>query len=218
ARGHRAELGRGPRGRESPARVRRPPARCRPRRHRGRCGEDGDAGDGTHHRGRRRASPRPPGRPAGRGSRHDREVGRSPPGAGGAGGAGPGPPAPGPGGDAEPPRGGGAGGEVGGHGRGGGGGPAAARPTDGRGPTWVLVKGGHLKGAPVDLLFDGYQVRPLTAPRIPTPHTHGTGCTYSAAIAARLAGGATVVEAVTEAKRYVTAAIRQGFALRRALG
>jgi len=95
---------------------------------------------------------------------------------------------------------------------------AAARRIHGLGPTWVLVKGGHLKGAPVDLLFDGREVRPLTAPRIPTPHTHGTGCTYSAAIAARLAGGATVVEAVTEAKRYVTAAIRQGFALGRGVG
>ena len=94
----------------------------------------------------------------------------------------------------------------------------AARRLHGLGPTWVLVKGGHLKGAPVDLLFDGREVRRLTAPRIPTPHTHGTGCTYSAAIAAGLARGATVPEAVAEAKRYVTEAIRQGFALGRGVG
>src|SRR5207247_1203660 len=80
------------------------------------------------------------------------------------------------------------------------------------------VMGGHLQGAPADLLFVGREVRRLTAPRIPTPHTHGTGCTYSAAIAAGLARGATVPEAVAEAKRYVTEAIRQGFALGRGVG
>ncbi|MBI3454876.1 MAG: bifunctional hydroxymethylpyrimidine kinase/phosphomethylpyrimidine kinase [Candidatus Rokubacteria bacterium] len=94
----------------------------------------------------------------------------------------------------------------------------AARRIHALGPAWVLVKGGHLKGDPIDLLFDGRAVTRLTAERVPTPHTHGTGCTYSAAIAAGLARGAAVPEAVAEAKRYVTAAIRGGFALGRGVG
>ncbi len=95
---------------------------------------------------------------------------------------------------------------------------AAARRIHALGPAWVLVKGGHLKGDPVDLLFDGRTVTRLAAERVPTPHTHGTGCTYSAAIAAGLARGAPVPDAVAEAKRYVTAAIRAGFALGRGVG
>jgi hydroxymethylpyrimidine/phosphomethylpyrimidine kinase len=95
---------------------------------------------------------------------------------------------------------------------------AAARKIHALGPRWVLVKGGHLKGEPVDLLFDGTRLERLTAERVPTPHTHGTGCTYSAAIAANLARGAGVPEAVADAKRYVTAAIRGGFALGRGVG
>jgi hydroxymethylpyrimidine/phosphomethylpyrimidine kinase len=95
---------------------------------------------------------------------------------------------------------------------------AAARRIHALGPTWVLVKGGHLKGDPIDLLFDGRAVTALTAERVPTPHTHGTGCTYSAAIAAGLARDATVPDAVAVAKRYVTAAIRAGFPLGRGVG
>ena len=95
---------------------------------------------------------------------------------------------------------------------------AAAARIHAFGPAWVLVKGGHLKGPAVDLLFDGREVRRLVAERIPTPHTHGTGCTYAAAIAAGLARGATVPDAVGAAKRYVTAAIREGFALGRGVG
>jgi hydroxymethylpyrimidine/phosphomethylpyrimidine kinase len=94
----------------------------------------------------------------------------------------------------------------------------AARRIHAQGPAWVLVKGGHLDGDAVDLLYDGRTLERLTAPRIPTPHTHGTGCTYSAAIAAALARGATVPAAVAEAKRYVTAAIRAGFPLGRGVG
>jgi hydroxymethylpyrimidine/phosphomethylpyrimidine kinase len=95
----------------------------------------------------------------------------------------------------------------------------AARRIHALGPAWVLVKGGHLKGdQAVDLLFDGREVTPFAAERVPTPHTHGTGCTYSAAIAAGLARGASVPEAVAEAKRYVTAAIRGGFPTGRGVG
>jgi hydroxymethylpyrimidine/phosphomethylpyrimidine kinase len=95
---------------------------------------------------------------------------------------------------------------------------AAARRIHALGPAWVLVKGGHLKGDPVDLLFDGRTLTTLEASRVVTPHTHGTGCTYSAAIAAGLARGASVPDAVREAKRYVTAAIQAGFALGRGVG
>lgn len=94
----------------------------------------------------------------------------------------------------------------------------AARRIHPLGPTWVLIKGGHLKGDAVDLLFDGHAVTPFRAERVPTPHTHGTGCTYSAAIAAGLARDATVPEAVEAAKRYVTAAIRAGFPVGRGVG
>ncbi len=94
----------------------------------------------------------------------------------------------------------------------------AARRIHRLGPRYVLVKGGHLKGEALDLLFDGRAVTPFRAERVPTPHTHGTGCTYSAAIAAGLARGAAVAEAVGEAKRYVTRAIREGFALGRGVG
>ncbi len=95
---------------------------------------------------------------------------------------------------------------------------AAARRIHALGPAWVLVKGGHLKGAAVDLLFDGHALHRLEAERIATPHTHGTGCTYAAAITAGLARGRSVPDAVAEAKRYVTAAIAAGFALGRGVG
>jgi len=72
----------------------------------------------------------------------------------------------------------------------------------------VLIKGGHSAGDPVDLLFDGAQWREFPAPRIETPHTHGTGCTYSAAIVASLAKGRPMAEAVAIAKRFIHEAIR----------
>ncbi len=79
------------------------------------------------------------------------------------------------------------------------------------GPTWVLVKGGHLPGDPTDLLYDGTTEIRLRGPRIDTPHTHGTGCTLASAIAAHLALGLTVPEAVAAAKDVVTSAIRRGY-------
>lgn len=72
----------------------------------------------------------------------------------------------------------------------------------------VLVKGGHLCGDPVDILFDGTEWSEFPAPRVPTVHTHGTGCTYSAAITAELAKGASLREAVARAKVFITEAIR----------
>ncbi|AXG80520.1 bifunctional hydroxymethylpyrimidine kinase/phosphomethylpyrimidine kinase [Streptomyces paludis] len=86
------------------------------------------------------------------------------------------------------------------------------------GPRWALIKGGHLPGDAVDLLTDGTEEHWLRAPRLDNRHTHGTGCTYASAIAAGLAGGQGVVEAVTAAKEYVTGAIARGFALGGGIG
>lgn len=71
----------------------------------------------------------------------------------------------------------------------------------------VLVKGGHLEGDAIDLLFDGAEWHEFPAPRVPTPHTHGTGCTYSAAITAGLAQGESLAASVARAKRFIHAAI-----------
>ncbi len=94
----------------------------------------------------------------------------------------------------------------------------AARAINAMGPQWVLVKGGHLPGNPVDLLFDGSQVLRFPGERIASVHTHGTGCTLASAIAARLALGDDVPGAVRAAKDYVTGAIAAGFALGAGIG
>jgi hydroxymethylpyrimidine/phosphomethylpyrimidine kinase len=75
----------------------------------------------------------------------------------------------------------------------------------------VLLKGGHGRGKEaVDLLYAGGKITRLAAPRIETPHTHGTGCTLSAAIAALLAQDVVLEEAVRRAKAYVSAALAAG--------
>jgi hydroxymethylpyrimidine/phosphomethylpyrimidine kinase len=88
---------------------------------------------------------------------------------------------------------------------------AAARELKALGPGAVLVKGGHLEGDAVDVFFDGHALEELSVPRIPTANTHGTGCTLSAAIAARLARGESVGDAVRGAKAFVTEAIRGSY-------
>jgi len=75
------------------------------------------------------------------------------------------------------------------------------------GPEAVLVKGGHLTGEAVDVLFWRGRTLYYRAPRIDTVHTHGTGCTYSACITAELAKGCGLTEAVDIAKRFITRAI-----------
>lgn len=94
----------------------------------------------------------------------------------------------------------------------------AAEAVKALGPRWVLIKGGHLPGEPVDLLFDGEHEHRFTGERHDNRHTHGTGCTLASAIAARLALGDDVVSAVGEAKRYVTGAIKAGFPLGAGIG
>jgi hydroxymethylpyrimidine/phosphomethylpyrimidine kinase len=82
------------------------------------------------------------------------------------------------------------------------------------GPRAVLVKGGHLEAeedAATDVFFDGREAFVLCVPRLPTTNTHGTGCTLSAAIAARLARGETLADAVRGAKAFVTEAIRGSY-------
>ena len=78
--------------------------------------------------------------------------------------------------------------------------------------TRILLKGGHLSGAhATDLLFDGTAVAEFSAPFVPGVSTHGTGCTYSAAIAARLALGDSLEAAIAQAKEFVSRAIREYF-------
>jgi len=89
----------------------------------------------------------------------------------------------------------------------------AARRIVEMGARAVLIKGGHLKGPAVDLFYDGKNFRALTAPRIRTKNTHGTGCTLSAAIAAYLAKGETLEDAVVTAKKFITAAIKASFSI-----
>ena len=90
----------------------------------------------------------------------------------------------------------------------------AARRIHALGPAFVIVKGGHLEGPEVvDVIYDGSRFIELVGPRVPGRHTHGTGCTFAAAITARLASGASVEEAARAAKAYVAGAMRAGIPL-----
>jgi hydroxymethylpyrimidine/phosphomethylpyrimidine kinase len=75
----------------------------------------------------------------------------------------------------------------------------------------IVIKGGHDEdlSESVDLLFDGKEFYTFTSKRIPTKNTHGTGCTFSAALTAELAKGATVYDAVVTAKDFIQAAIEE---------
>lgn len=78
------------------------------------------------------------------------------------------------------------------------------------GAGYVLVKGGHLEGKAIDILYDGDSYTEFSSDKIESTSTHGTGCTLSSAIAANLAKGCGMEEAVESAKRYVTGAIENG--------
>jgi hydroxymethylpyrimidine/phosphomethylpyrimidine kinase len=84
----------------------------------------------------------------------------------------------------------------------------AARALHSMGARAVLIKGGHLQGDAIDLLFDGEAFHEFPGARIATRHTHGTGCTYSAAITASLASGSPLPDAIVRAKRFIQEAIR----------
>jgi hydroxymethylpyrimidine/phosphomethylpyrimidine kinase len=95
----------------------------------------------------------------------------------------------------------------------------AARAIQDLGPGAVLVKGGHLEETDSDdLFFDGASFEWLSAERIDTPHTHGTGCVLSSAIAAHLARGDALLEAVRKGKEIVTQAIRHAIQIGGGIG
>jgi hydroxymethylpyrimidine/phosphomethylpyrimidine kinase len=95
---------------------------------------------------------------------------------------------------------------------------AAAERLLALGARAVVIKGGHLDGDAMDLFADGTRVEWLRAPRIATPHTHGTGCTFASAIAAELALGRPLFDAVRSAKAYVHRAIARAPGLGRGHG
>jgi hydroxymethylpyrimidine/phosphomethylpyrimidine kinase len=95
---------------------------------------------------------------------------------------------------------------------------AAARDLRAMGARAVLVKGGALAGDAVDVFYDGAELVELRVTRVETPNVHGTGCTLSAAICARLAAGAPVLEAVRGAKAYLTEGLRRSYAVGRGRG
>lgn len=86
------------------------------------------------------------------------------------------------------------------------------------GPRYVLVKGGHLKGRAVDVLFNGEEFREYDAIRLANRNTHGTGCTFSAAIVTLIAQGMPVPDAVAEAKQFISRAIDLGIPIGRGIG
>ena len=90
----------------------------------------------------------------------------------------------------------------------------AAKQIAGYGAANVVIKGGHSEGDVVtDLLYDGKDYREYSAKRVPTMSTHGTGCTFASAIAATLAKGDSVPNAVAAAKAYVTKALQNAYPL-----
>lgn len=90
---------------------------------------------------------------------------------------------------------------------------AAAREILALGPRAVVIKGGHRPGDSDDLFYDGATMRHLRCERIASRNTHGTGCTFSAAITALLARGRALDEAVAQAKEYVTQALQTDLSL-----
>ncbi len=94
----------------------------------------------------------------------------------------------------------------------------AARLIYQMGAKYVVVKGGHLKGMAVDLLYDGNIFHEIEGPRIKSRNTHGTGCTFASALATVLAKGDNVPEAVRKAKTFISVAIRSGLGLGKGTG
>jgi hydroxymethylpyrimidine/phosphomethylpyrimidine kinase len=94
----------------------------------------------------------------------------------------------------------------------------AARAIYAMGPRNVLLKGGHRSSDATDILFDGQRILRFEAPRVLTQNTHGTGCTLSSAIAANLAQGLSVEQAVAAAKKYITIAIEHALPIGKGVG
>ncbi|MEY8417271.1 bifunctional hydroxymethylpyrimidine kinase/phosphomethylpyrimidine kinase [Tissierella praeacuta] len=86
------------------------------------------------------------------------------------------------------------------------------------GPKYVLVKGGHMEGEALDVLYDGQKFNYYNSPRINSKNTHGTGCTLSSAIASNLGKGLSVTESIEKAKAYITLAIENSFPIGKGVG
>ncbi len=84
--------------------------------------------------------------------------------------------------------------------------------------TAILLKGGHLKGEPVDMYYDGTHFLRFAGSRLGNPNNHGTGCTLSSAIAANVAKGKGIAAAIGDSKRYTAVAIENGFSIGRGAG
>lgn len=91
----------------------------------------------------------------------------------------------------------------------------AAQQLQLTGCQWIVIKGGHLQNEKeaIDVVFDGNNFHFLKAPRFDTVNTHGTGCTFSSAIAAGLAKGYEPLHAIQQAKKFITEAIQCSFAI-----
>lgn len=94
----------------------------------------------------------------------------------------------------------------------------AAVAIVGMGAKAVVVKGGHLLGPASDIFYDGEEFRVFTTQRISSTSTHGTGCTFASATAAGLARGLSLRDSVSQAKKYVTEAIRSAYPMGRGHG
>jgi hydroxymethylpyrimidine/phosphomethylpyrimidine kinase len=95
---------------------------------------------------------------------------------------------------------------------------AAAEAIVGTGVKAVLVKGGHATEKATDVFYDGTTMELLVGEVVETRNTHGTGCTLSSAIAAYLARGLPLLDAVREAKSYLTGALKQSLSIGRGNG
>lgn len=87
---------------------------------------------------------------------------------------------------------------------------SAAKKIHQLGCRYVLIKGGHLPGEALDVLYDGKQFTTFCAPKIQSNNTHGTGCTLSAALATFLGRGLAITDAIKAAKAYLTKALQAG--------
>jgi hydroxymethylpyrimidine kinase / phosphomethylpyrimidine kinase / thiamine-phosphate diphosphorylase len=94
----------------------------------------------------------------------------------------------------------------------------AARRLQALGPRWVLAKGGHLPGDPVDVLTDGTNTYYLPGERLPAPHNHGSGCLLASACASGLAQGLSLPETVNQARTLTVQALKYGLPLGRGHG
>ncbi|MBU3129412.1 bifunctional hydroxymethylpyrimidine kinase/phosphomethylpyrimidine kinase [Clostridium tagluense] len=82
----------------------------------------------------------------------------------------------------------------------------------------VLLKGGHIEGDAIDVFYDGKEITHFKSERIPTKNTHGTGCTLSSAIAANLALGFSMKDAIKNSKEYITTAIKHSLDIGHGVG